>query len=252
MTKNPPATPRPASPVSRALNAALPLEAKPGQLVFDCTRNEHRYAVFCGHAPTSSANATVNTLRRKLRKFRQEDEAGEDVTTLTGQSLSDHYASWSAVTDAEDYGDGEYATRMVRFGYQLVVYAGRSPVGYCTFVTCIDEGLPSTAPSIEVEVLEIWVAPPHRGIGVGDALAQSVAQLATAGIFALELRLRADAAPSTVFRLTVAADIHSSSGAHFLRVTAQRVRDELNSFGEMFPEGLRHVLIDQVDVDPRW
>jgi ribosomal protein S18 acetylase RimI-like enzyme len=194
----------------------------------------------------------VRSLRRKLRESRAEDEEGEDVTTLSGQSLAEENAAWSSLTDYEDCGDGEYVSRSVRIGYQLVAYAGRSSVGYCTFVVCIDAGVADKAPSVEVEVLEIWLAPRHRGIGVGDALAEGVAQLSVAGVVAIDRRMNEHKAPVTPFRLTVAADVYSSSGARFLGTTAHYVKEELAEPVVKFSQGLRCIAIDDIEVDPRW
>jgi ribosomal protein S18 acetylase RimI-like enzyme len=242
---------KPSGPVAQSLRAPLPLGTAPGELVLGCTRNRRRYAVYCGHAPGTSAAATVRSLHRKLRESRAEDEEGEDVTTLSGQSLAEEYAAWSSLTDHEDCGDGEYVSTTVRAGYQLVAYTGRSSVGYCTFVVCVDAGVADKAPSIEVEVLEIWLAPRHRGIGVGDALAQGVAQLSVAAVVAIDQRMNEQRAPNTSFRLTVAADVYSSSGARFLGTTAQYIKEQLAELVVLFSTGLRCIAIDDIAVDPR-
>ncbi|BCZ85038.1 hypothetical protein PTKU64_87130 [Paraburkholderia terrae] len=154
------------------------------------------------------------------------------------------------MTEGEDCGDGESVSGCARFGYQLVAYAGRSPVGYCTFVVRIEDAAAGQLPSIEIEVLEIWVVPRHRGVGVGAALAESVAQLAVAGLLELESRLSRQR-KATRFSLAVLADIHSSSGAHFLRMTVNFLREKVDELGVLFPGGLQHVLFDDVELELR-
>jgi ribosomal protein S18 acetylase RimI-like enzyme len=236
--------------LSKPLATPLPLEVRAGEAALECERVGRRYVVYCGHHENSSAHAAVRLLRKKLREAREQDEASYEAAPLSGQSLSDQDSAWSSVTEGEDCGDGESVADGARFGYQLVAYAGRSPVGYCTFVVCIQDAAAGQRPSIEIEVLEIWVAPQHRGIGVGAALAESVAQLAVAGLVGLEGRLSRQRT-ATLFSLAVVADIHSSSGAHFLRMTVNFLREKIDELGVLFSGGLRYVLFDDIELELR-
>jgi ribosomal protein S18 acetylase RimI-like enzyme len=236
--------------LSKPLATPLPLEVRPGGAVLECERSGRRYVVYCGHHENSSPHASARLLRKKLRDAREQDEASCEAAPLSGQSLSEQHTAWSSVTEGEDCGDGESVAGCARFGYQLVAYAGRSPVGYCTFVVRIEDAATGRLPSIEIEVLEIWVVPQHRGVGVGAALAESVAQLAVAGLLELESRLSRQR-KATLFSLAVLADIHSSSGAHFLHLTVNFLREKIDELGVLFSSGLQHVLFDDIELELR-
>jgi GNAT superfamily N-acetyltransferase len=236
--------------LSKPLATPLPLEVRAGEAVHECKRGGRRYVIYCGHHEGSSPHASARLLREKLRDAREEDEASCEAAPLSGQSLSEQQTAWSSVTEREDYGDGESVAGCARFGYQLVAYAGRSPVGYCTFVIRIEDAATRHLPSIEIEVLEIWVVPQHRGVGVGAALAESVAQLAVAGLLELEARLSRQR-KATLFSLAVLADIHSSSGAHFLHMTANFLREKIDELADLFAGGLQHVLFDDIELELR-
>ena len=238
------------STLTDALVCPLPLAARAGEAVLECVRGGQRYVVYCGHHENSSSHAATRLLRKKLRDAREIDEASLDASPLSGQSLSDEHTAWSSVIEREDCGDGEFVPGCARFGYQLVAYAGRSPAGYCTFVVRVEGAGASQPPSIETEVLEIWVAPRHRGVGVGAALAESVAQLAVAGIVELDCQLSAHGAP-TLFSFSLCADIHSSSGAQFLRTTTDFLREKVDDIGVLFAGGLRYVLFDDIELELR-
>ncbi|BCZ81738.1 hypothetical protein PTKU64_54130 [Paraburkholderia terrae] len=92
--------------------------------------------------------------------------------------------------------------------------------------------------------------PQHRGVGVGAALAESVAQLAVAGLLELESRLSRQH-KATLFSLAVLADIHSSSGAQFLNMTVNFLREKIEELGVLFPSGLQHVLFDDLKLELR-
>jgi ribosomal protein S18 acetylase RimI-like enzyme len=238
------------STLSAALGRPLPLAAQAGEVVLECVRGGRRYVVYCGHHANSSSRATARLLRKKLHDAREIDELSFDASPLSGQSLSDSDSAWSSVTEREDCGDGEFVREGARVGYALVVYAGRSPVGYCTFVMFVEGASTSKSPSIEVEVLEIWVAPLQRGVGVGAALAESVAELTVAGLLELDSRLSVNGAP-TLFSFLASADIHSSSGAHYLRTTLGFLREKVDELGVLFAGGLRHVLFDDIELELR-
>lgn len=236
--------------LSKPLAAPLPLEVQAGGTVLECQRGGRRYVVYCGHHKNSSPHASARLLRKKLRDAREQDEADREAAPLSGQSLSEQHTAWSSVTEGEDYGDGEFVADCARFGYQLVAYVGRSPVGYCTFVVRIEDAATGQLPSIEIEVLEIWVMPAHRGVGVGAALAESIAQLSVAGLVELESRLSRQQ-EATLFSLTVLADIHSSSGAHFLHMTVNFLREKIDELGVLFSSGLQHVLFEDIELELR-
>lgn len=232
------------------LTSPLALAAKAGEAVLECVRDGRRYVVWCGHHENSTAHGAVRLLRKKLRDAQEEDEALFEAAPLSGQSLGHDQAAWASVTEGEDFGDGEIVLGGTRFGYQLVVYVGRSPVGYCTFVVRIDDAVLGREPVFELEILEIWVVPKHRGRGVGAALSQAVAQLAVAGLVDLESRLSADASPVS-FHFRVCADIHSSSGARFLHLTTGYLREQIDELGVLFANGLQFVRFDDIELELR-
>lgn len=236
--------------LSKPLATPLPLEVQAGKAVLECKRGGRRYVVYCGHHEDSSPDASARLLRKKLHDAREKDEASCEAAPLSGQSLSEQQTAWSSVTEREEHGDGESVSGCARFGYQLVAYAGRSPVGYCTFVVRIEDTVTGQLPSIEIEVLEIWVVPQHRGVGVGAALAESVAQLAVAGLLELESRLSCQR-KATLFSLAVLADIHSSSGAHSLHMTVNFLREKFDELGVLSSTGLQHVLFDDIELELR-
>jgi GNAT superfamily N-acetyltransferase len=153
-------------------------------------------------------------------------------------------------TTQEPHGDGHDAPAGVRFGYQLVICAGRSPIGYCTFAFIVEDLRPDGGPLIELDVLETWVAPAHRGLGAGAALAQVVARLAAEGVLELESRLgHYDAEVQFEFR--VSGEVYSASGAAFLRATADFLREQVDELAELFAGGLQRVLFDEIALDVR-
>ena len=236
--------------LSTQLMSPLALAAKAGEAVLECVCGGRRYVVWCGHHEHSTAQAAVRSLRRKLRDAHEEDEASYEAAPLSGQSLGCDHAAWASATEGEDFGDGEVALRCTRFGYQLVAYMGRASVGYCTFVTRVEDAVFGRKPVLELEILEIWVAPTHRSIGVGAALAQAAARLVVAGLVDLESRLSRDATPVR-FEFRVCADIHSSSGAQFLHLTGRYLRENIDELGELFAHGLQFVRFDGVEVELR-
>lgn len=238
------------SPLTESLIDPLALAATAGEAVVECVLGGRRYVVYCGHHENSSSHAAVRLLRRKLRDARDDDDASHEASPLSGQSLSAGDTAWSSVTQGEDCGDDEFVAGCARFGYQLVAYSGRSPVGYCTFVVRVEDGSDGQAPSIEIEVLEIWVVPRHRGVGVGASLAEAVAQLAVAGLVELEIRLSRAGLP-TLFSFAIGADIHSSSGAHFLRTATSFLREKIDDLSVIFAGGLQHVLFDDIELELR-
>lgn len=239
------------SQLTESLIDPLPPAATAGEAVLECVRGGRRYVVYCGHHENSSSHTAVRLLRTKLRDARDDDDASYEASPLSGHSLSAGDAAWSSVTLGEDCGDDEFVAGCARFGYQLVAYSGRSPVGYCTFVVRVEDGSDEQAASIEIEILEIWVVTHHRGVGVGALLAEAVAQLAVAGLVELEIRLSRAAGAPTLFSFAIGADIHSSSGAHFLRKTASFLREKIGDLSVIFAGGLQHVLFDDIELELR-
>lgn len=238
------------SRLTESLIHPLALAVTAGEAILECVRGGRRFVVYCGHHENSSSHTAVRLLRRKLHDARDDDGASYEASPLSGHSLSAGDAAWSSVTLGEDCGDDEFVAGCARFGYQLVAYSGRSPVGYCTFVVRVEDGSDEPAASIEIEVLEIWVIPRHRGVGAGASLAEAVAQLAVAGLVELEIRPSRAGAP-TLFSFAIGADIHSSSGAHFLRKTTSFLREKIGDLSVIFAGGLQHVLFDDIELELR-
>jgi GNAT superfamily N-acetyltransferase len=236
--------------LAQVLKMPLPLSAQAGLLLDEYGRGGRRYTVYCGHREGSSPDATVRLLRRKLRAARASDERSYEAAAIGGRSLSVRDVAWSTLTLQDDRDDEESARAGACFGYQLVVYAGRSPVGFCTFALKVEDASPGGVPLIELDVDEVWVMPAHRGIGVGAAFARTVARLVTEGLVELESRLgEFDAVVE--FELRVGAEVHSASGAAFLRAAADSLQEQADELAVLFAGGLQRVLFDEIALEMR-
>jgi hypothetical protein len=149
--------------------------------------------------------------------------------------------------------------RTVRAGYRLywtlplmlviLERAGGEPVGFVSFqlkrAVCADPAEDRKV-DLEIEPDQAWISPAFRCRRCGELAAIAMAMVTHTNVDKVQASVRWPADYSAELKVTVGADVYSTSGEAFLRHCAQYVAIEVDLL-----EGSR-LEINEVEFDPRW
>jgi hypothetical protein len=127
----------------------------------------------------------------------------------------------------------------------VVDRAGGEPVGFVSFrlkwAICADRDV-----DLEIEPGQAWITPAFRRRRWGELAAIAMAMVTRRNVDQVQCSVRWPANYSAELKVTVGADIYSTSGEAFLRNCAQYVAIEID-----FLKGAR-LGVKEVVFDPRW
>jgi GNAT superfamily N-acetyltransferase len=214
-----------------ALATPLTLAAEPGELLTvvskDWSEDERECSIFCEYPPSSDATSVAETLMTLLEISRS-DRRGGWYCDLIGGSLNPARTSESAVRDGEPGNHWDFP-RENRLWYRLVVTEERSAIGYCTFSIQFNAQASGEMlrNAVELEIEEVWLAPSHRGQGIGRALGGQVTRLCAMALQEVGARLSRLTLDVVSVQLLVGADVYSYSGEKFICMVGETLHDEL-------------------------
>lgn len=206
--------------------------------------------------------ARMRMWARKLRALHALDtthETDEAVSALSLTPLRPGELEKIGVAERNVYGETGREVRTARAGYRLywrlplmlvVLYrAGGEPVGFVAFqlrwAVCADPEEDREV-DLEVEPDQAWIAPEFRGRRWGELAAIALAMVTRKNVDQVHDSVRWPAGYRAELKVTVGADIYSTSGEAFLRHCAQYVAMEVDLL-----EGSR-LEVNDVEFYPRW
>lgn len=206
--------------------------------------------------------AQMRTWARKLQALHRLDDTHkveEGISSLSLAPLRSGELKTIGVAGRNLYSKIGREVRTARAGHRLywtlplmlviLDRAGGEPVGFAAFrlkwAVCAD---PEDDPEVDLEIEpdQAWIDPAFRGRRWGGLAAIAMAIVTRRNVDQVQDSVRWPAAYSAELKVTVGADIYSSSGEAFLRHCAQYVAIELD-----FLEGCR-LQINEVEFYPRW
>lgn len=205
--------------------------------------------------------AQMRTWARALRALHRLDKThkvDESVSMLSLKPLRREEQKTIGVGELDVYSEKGNEVRTARSGYRLywtlplmMVILDRAdgdPVGFVSFrmkwaVCAVAE---DSDVDLEIEPGQAWITPAFRKRRWGELAAIAIAMTARRHVDQIRISTRWPAGFSAELKVTVGADIYSTSGEGFLRCCANYV-----SFDVDFPEGDRFQ-VSEVEFDPRW
>lgn len=154
----------------------------------------------------------IMKLRRMVRASAPHEKIEQGHTQLSGNGLHAGRKTRSTLSDLALDDDGPMSAADV--SYRLIVTDALKPIGYCTF--CIQI---SRWQQAEVELDEVWLARDYRGKGIGQAMADKVADIAIFTLEELDARVRQNSKRPLKLEVHVGGDVYSRSGESFVTCT---------------------------------
>lgn len=206
--------------------------------------------------------AQMRTWARKLRALHRLDDTHkveEGISSLSLAPLRPSELKTIGVAERNLYGETGREVRTARAGHRLywmlplmlviLDRAGGEPVGFVAFQlkwsVCAD---PEEDPEVDLEIEpdQAWIAPAFRGRRWGELAAIAMAMITRRNVDQVQDSVRWPAGYSAELKVTVGADVYSTSGEALLKHCAQYVAIELD-----FLEGCR-LKVNEVVFYPRW
>lgn len=195
---------------------------------------------------------------RALYRLDQTHEADESVSPLSLKPLRPEELRTIGVGELDVYSEKGNTVHTARSGYRLywtlplmMVILDRAdgdPVGFVSFQMkwAVCAGAEDPDVDLEIEPGQAWITPACRKRRWGELAAIAIAMTARKHVDQVRTSTRWPVGFSAELKVTVGADIYSTSGEGFLRCCANYV-----SFDVDFPEGDRFQ-VSEVEFDPRW
>lgn len=205
--------------------------------------------------------ARMRTWARALRtlyRLDQTHEVDESVSTLSLKPLRREELKAIGVGELDLYSETGNQVRTARSGDRLywtlplmLVILDRAdgdPVGFVSFRIkwAVSAGVEDSDVNLEIEPGQAWITPAFRKRRWGELAAIAIAMTARRQVDQVRASTRWPAGFSADLKVTVGADIYSTSGEGFLRCCANYV-----AFDVDFPDGDRFQ-VSEVVFDPRW
>jgi len=197
---------------ARALTFGLSLQLGPSRLAIS-SDPKSRYAVYVEPPRAPGLGEVIPVLKGKVAHAHEPDRSTSDYAPLAGNGLQDDRAT-RITTEAGEGGDP-----VVHAHYRLIATRDLEPIGYCTLSVLL-------APRFgcELQIDEIWLDRPYRGVGLGSAMASRAAQITVNSLVQVDRRLDILGATPFALPLTVVGDVYSTSGARFIDSLANVIR----------------------------
>ncbi|MGJ7484314.1 hypothetical protein ACSFA2_03595 [Variovorax sp. LT2P21] len=206
--------------------------------------------------------AQMRTWARKLQALHRLDDTHkveEGISSLSLAPLRPGELKTIGIAERDLYSKTGREVRTARAGYRLywtlplmlviLERAGGQPVGFVSFqlkwAVCADPAEDREV-DLEVEPGQAWIAPAFRGRRWGELAAIAMAMVTRRNVDQVQCSVRWPAGYSAELKVTVGADVYSSSGEAFLRHCAQYISIEVDLL-----EGCR-LEVNEVVFDPRW
>lgn len=236
----------------------LPLSA--GAPIYEYERRSligarDRWIVSTGTAPGWRTSETCRALKASLKTALKADQKSEfEFSGLAGHALT-HRMGASSVCE-RIAPDEPYAATVLRTYYVLVLSNRVGPVGFCAFAVKLEWSDGDESVEFEIEVLEVFIEPAHRGRRHSHGFCEVVAQFAINALEEFNDRLYAGGARFTKgVSLNVVGDVESLSGERFLlsikKILDRREEDSRFDVASPFDRGIG-LCIEEIEVDPRW
>lgn len=204
----------------------------------------------------------MRTWARKLEALHSLDETHkveEGISSLSLAPLRPVEIRTIGVAERDMYSKTGREVRTARAGYRLywtlplmlviLERAGGEPVGFVSFglnwAVCADPEEDREV-DLEIEPDQAWITPSCRGRRWGELAAIAMAMVTRRNVDQVQDSVRWPAGYSAELKVTVGADVRSTSGEALLRHCAHYVAIELD-----FLEGCR-LEMNEVVFDPRW
>ncbi|MFM0718239.1 GNAT family N-acetyltransferase [Paraburkholderia strydomiana] len=155
----------------------------------------------------------ISKLRRQVRATAPHEKIEQGHTQLSGNGLRAGRKTQSTSSDIR-LEDDRLPQFMAEVCYRLIVTDRLTPIGYCTF--CIQI---SHWQDVEVDLDEVWLARDYRGKGIGQAMAEKVADIAILTLEELDARVGENSRRQLGLDVYVGGDVYSRSGESFVRCT---------------------------------
>ena len=206
--------------------------------------------------------AQMRTWARKLQALHRLDDTHkveEGISSLSLAPLRPGELKTIGVARRDMYSRTGREVRTARAGHRLywtlplmlvlLERAGGEPVGFVSFAlnwaVCADPEEDREV-DLEVEPDQAWICPAFRGRRWGELAAIAMAMVTGRNVDQIQCSVRWPAGYSADLKVTVGADVRSTSGEALLRHCAQYVAIELDLI-----EGCR-LEVNEVVFDPRW
>ncbi len=153
----------------------------------------------------------ISKLRRRVRAAAPHEKIEHGHTQLNGNGLRVGRKTQSTSSDIR-LDDDKFPQFMAEACYRLIVTDRLTPIGYCTF--CIQI---SHWQEVEVDLDEVWLARDYRGKGIGQVMAEKVADITIFTLEELDARVRENSRRKLDIEVLVGGDVYSRSGESFVR-----------------------------------
>jgi ribosomal protein S18 acetylase RimI-like enzyme len=182
----------------------------------------------------------MSKLRRQVLAATPHENIELGHTQLAGNGLRATRKTQSTTSDIRL--DEERTPQLAAVGcYRLIVASGLKPIGYCTFRVEI-----SHWQDVEVDIDEVWLARDHRGKGIGQAMADKVADITNFTLQELDARALANSVKSLKLQVLVGGDVYSRSGESFVQWTCGALK------GAIDITNWRVIKVNRFTYEARW
>ncbi|BFG81423.1 hypothetical protein PTKU46_94570 [Paraburkholderia terrae] len=238
-------------PLHLPLSAGVPIYEHGGP----STRLRSQWTVTFGTAQGWSTSKTCRTLKAKVKRAWAIDQESElEFSGLAGKTLSNRMSASSERTD-NSFDRRQFAAGL-RTSYVLILSDQQEAVGFCTFAVDLNYCAADEQFEFEVEVLEVFIEPKHRGGCRSHYLCIVIAQFAINALEEFNCRLfKAGARFAEGITLKIVGDVESRAGERFLFSVEKEFERRANEseFDDCSPFQLcAGVSIQSIEVAPRW
>jgi len=170
-----------------------------------------------------------------------------ELRSIGEAELSVYGRTWNEVRSVQS---GHYLYLTLPLMAVVLDRAGGNPVGFVSFRlkwTVSADRTDVRGVDLEIEPGQAWITPEFRGRGWGELVAIAIAMTASQHINQLQDSTRWPKGFTVPMKVTVGADIYSTSGERFLLHCASYMAIQLDML-----DNPSRFEIGEVDFDPRW